>query len=109
MAQVLERSPVAAVQGVGLLHVDRSAYQTLAFERGDEAEPVPEAIAQQLEQAPVQVLAAPRVRAHGRAVDLEDGAEELVRDRGPREGLDAHALPLERAPLALHLVAALRA
>src|SRR5439155_1000148 len=57
-----ERSPVAAVQRVVLLHVERPGDDLACLPGDDEAEAVPQALARQGEEAALEVLPAPRRR-----------------------------------------------
>src|SRR5206468_10075130 len=99
----------AAVERVALLHVGRAGDDLLAAARDDEAEAAAEALAQQLEEARVQVAAPVEVRVDVRAVAAVHRLEELVGDRVAGHRLDTDAQLAHALALAPHLVPALAA
>src|SRR2546426_5298294 len=109
VAERTHRTPVATVEGVALLHVERAGDHLASLARHDQAEPVTQALSGQLEEAAVEGLLPPKEPLDGRLVDLEHPRHERRGDVGARMPGDLHALLCQRAALAAHLVATLAA
>src|SRR5205085_12088859 len=106
-ADLLERPPIAPVENVAFAHVERAGDDVTPAARDDEAEALPPALAEELEESLVQVLAAPIELVDRRVIEAKHDGQELVRDVVAGENLDTDVLLDERAPLAPHLGSAL--
>ena len=109
VAERAYRAPVATVERVALLHVERAGDHLASLARHDQAEPVAQALSGQLEEAVVEVLLPPGEALDGRLVELEHPRHERRRDVAARVHRDLHAVRRERAALAARLVATLAA
>src|SRR5262245_3213569 len=107
VAQGPEGSPVPAVEGTRLLHIEGARHDLSLPARENHTEPVAPALPQELEDPAVEIAMAPRVVVHRRAVEPVEHGHEVFRDVVTGERLDDDPLGLQLAALAADLVAAL--
>src|SRR5437870_3765008 len=107
VAERAERPPVAAVQRVALLHVERPRDDLARLPGDDEAEAMPQALARQREEAAVEVLAAPGQLGNRPPVELEHAGEQRVGNLVTGVHRDVDAVGGQLAALAPDLVSPL--
>src|SRR5262249_20213716 len=105
VAERARRPPVAAVERVALLHVERAGDHLLASTRRHQAEPVAQPLSGELEEAPLEVLLPPGEPLDGRPIEVEHPRQERSGDIGARVHGDRHAVLGRGAALTAHLVA----